>query len=124
LNRAAGKVKRRSRHAGRLSASKRHALRKSLKKLCFDVETLAGLYTPRAVRTYSSRCEALEKILGLANDAVMTKRMAVSLVSVNRRDLAKPAAALTRWSKRRGRKALQGLKAALKEFREAPAFWS
>lgn len=63
LNRAAGKVKRRSRHAGQLSVAKRHALRKSLRKLCFDVESLAGLYRPRAVKIYSSRCEEVEKSL-------------------------------------------------------------
>jgi CHAD domain-containing protein len=104
--------------------AQRHALRKSLKKLCFDVESLAGLYRPRAVKIYSSRCEELEKILGLANDAVATKRLALSLVSTSRPDLAKPAGALVRWNERRGRKALQGLKPALKEFRAAPAFWS
>jgi len=124
LNRAAGKVKQRSRHAGRLSASKRHALRKALKKLCFDVESLAGLYPPHAVKTYSRRCEALEKILGLANDAVVTRRMALSLVSAGRPDLAKPADALIRWNDQRARKALQGLKPALKEYRAARAFWS
>ena len=124
LNRAAGKAKQRSRHALRLSAARRHRLRKSLKKLCFDVESLAALYRPRAVEIYSSRCEALEKILGLANDTLVTKRLALSLVSASRPDLAKPAGALTRWGERRGRKALQGLKSALKDFRAAPAFWS
>jgi triphosphatase len=124
LDHAAGKAKQRGRHAGRLSVGRRHALRKSLRKLCFDVQSLAGLYRPRAVKIYGSRCEALEKILGLANDAVVTKRLALSLVSASRPDLAKPAGALTRWSKRRGRKALQGLKPALKDFRAAPAFWS
>ncbi len=84
LERAAGKVERRSRHSGRLSVPKRHALRKSLKELCFDVESLAGLYPLRAVKIYGSRCEALEKILGLANDAVVTKRLARSLVSATR----------------------------------------
>jgi len=124
LDRVARKAKQRGRHASRLSVAKRHGLRKSLKKLCFDVESLAGLYHRRAVKTYGSRCEALEKILGLANDAVVTKRLALSLVSASRPDLAKPAGALTQWSKRRGRKALQGLKPALKDFRATPAFWS
>jgi len=124
LNRAAGKAKKRGRHASRFSVAKRHALRKSLKKLCFDVESLAGLFRARAVKSYSSRCEELEKILGLANDAVVTKRLALSLVSASRPDLAKPAGALVRWNERRGRKALQGLKPALKQFRAAPAFWS
>ena len=124
LDRAAKNAKQRGRHGGRLSVAKRHALRKSLKKLCFDIESLAGVYRPRAVKTYRSRCQAVEEVLGLANDAVVTKRLALSLVSTTRPDLAKPAGALTRWSLRRGRKALQGLKPALKNFRAAPAFWS
>ena len=124
LDRVAGKVKQRSRHPDRLSVAKRHGLRKSLKKLCFDVESLAGLYRHRAVKIYRSRCEALEKILGVANDAVVTKRLALSLVSASRPDLAKPAGALTRWSERRGCSALQGLQPALKDFRAAPGFWS
>ncbi len=124
LRRAAGKVKQRGRNALQHSVTKRHELRKSLKKLCFDVESLAGLYRPGAVKIYSSRSEALEKLLGLANDAVVTKRLALSLVMPSRPDLAKPAGALTRWSARRGRQALRGLKPALKDFRAAPAFWS
>jgi CHAD domain-containing protein len=124
LDHAAGKAKRRGRRASRLSVARRHELRKSLKKLGFDVQSLAGLYRPRAVKIYRSRCDALEVILGRANDAVVAKRLALSLVSASRPDLAKPAGVLVRWSERRGRKALQGLKPALKEFRAAPAFWS
>ena len=124
LGRAAGKARQRGRHAGCLSVTKRHTLRKSLKKLCFDVESFAGLYCPRAVKIYRSRCKALQEILGLANDAVVTKRLARSLVSASRPDLAKPVRALSHWSKRRGHQALLGLKPALKGFRAAPAFWS
>ncbi|MGA2653877.1 MAG: CYTH and CHAD domain-containing protein [Terracidiphilus sp.] len=124
LGRAAGKAKQRGRHADCFSVTKRHALRKSLKKLCFDVESLAGLYGPRAVKTYRNRCKALQEILGLANDAVVTKRLARSLVSASRPDLAKPVGALSRWSKRRGQKTLLTLKTALKSFRAAPAYWS
>jgi len=124
LRRAAYKAKQRGRHADSLSVTKRHALRKSLKKLCFDVESLAGLYGHRAVKIYRSRCKALQEILGLANDAVVTKRLALSLVSASRPDLAIPASALSRWSKQRGHKALLSLKPALKGFRDASAFWS
>jgi len=124
LDRAAGKVKRRGRHARRLSATKRHELRKSLKKLTFDIVSFAGLYRPRAVKIYCDRCEALEKILGRANDAAVTQRLALTLVTAIRPDLAKPANALTRWSKRQGVEALQDLNAALKDFRATPAFWS
>ncbi len=123
LDRAAGKVKQRGRHADRLSAAKRHGLRKSLKKLLFDVESLAGLYRPRVVKIYCGRCDALEEILGTANDAVVTQRLARTLVTAIRPDLAMPAGVLTRWSERQGRKALQGLKAALKDFRATPMFW-
>ena len=123
LERVADKAKRRGRHAARLSVSKRHGLRKSLKKLWFDVESLAGLYHPNAVRVYRSRCDAVEEILGVANDAVVTRRLARSLVSAIRPDLAKPMRALMRWSQRRGQKALKGLKPALKDFRAAPPFW-
>jgi len=61
LDRAAGKAKQRGRHAGRLSVAKRHGLRKSLKKLCFDVEFLCGLYRPRAAKVYRTQCKTLEK---------------------------------------------------------------
>jgi hypothetical protein len=86
-----------------------------LKELWFDIESLARLYQPRGVKTYRSRCEALEKILGVANDAVVTRRLAFSLVSASRPNLRKPASTLTQWSERRGRKALRGLKHALKD---------
>jgi len=124
LDRASGKVKQRGRHVRRLSATKRHGLRKSLKKLLFDVESLAGLYRPRAAKIYCDRCKALEKILGTANDAAMTQELALTLVTAIRADLAKPASALTRWSRRHGLEALEGLNAALKAFRATPAFWS
>ena len=124
LDCAAARVKRRARHASRLSALKRHRLRKSLKKLCFDIESFAGIYRPRAARAYLFRCEALERILGVANDAAVTGRLALKLATASRPDLANPARALTRWSGRRGRDALRGLKPALKDFRAAPAFWS
>ena len=123
LKRAAHKAKQRGRHAARLSVPKRHEWRKSLRKLWFDVESLAGLYHPNAVKIYRRRCDALEEILGVANDAVVTRRLARSLVSAIRPDLAKPMHALTRWSQRRAHKALKGLKPALKDFRAAPTFW-
>jgi CHAD domain-containing protein len=124
LDRAAGKVTHRRHHTRKLSAAKLHGLRKSLKKLAFDAESLAGLYRPRAVKIYCGRCEALEKILGRANDAAVTQRLALTLVTTIRPDLAKPASTLMRWSKRQGLEALRGLKAALKDFRVTPAFWS
>ena len=124
FDRAADRVKHRARHVSGLSVAKRHGLRKSLRKLRFDVEFLAGLYDRNAVKIYRRHCQALEKILGTLNDSIVAKRLALSLVTASRPDLAKPAAALMRWNARRDRKALQRLKPALKDWRTSPAFWS
>jgi triphosphatase len=124
LDRAARRVKKRARHADRLSVEKLHRLRKALDKLCDDVKYLAGLFPHRAVETYRDRCEDVQEILGVANDAVVTKQLALNLVTDSRPDLAKPASALVLWSKHRRQKALDGLKGALKHLRAAPVFWS
>jgi len=124
LDRVASKVKERGRRAGRLSAPQRHGLRKALRKLSYGVDSLAGLYRPRAVKIYRGRCGDLLTILGTANDAVVTRLLAAKLVAADRPDLASPASVLAGWSRRRGRKALKGLKGALKALRAAPVFWS
>ena len=85
---------------------------------------LLSLYRTRAVKMYHHRCEALLEILGIANDVEATQRLVLTLTTAGRSNLAKPAHALTLWSQRRGRKALHGLKAALKEFHATPTFWS
>jgi len=124
LDRAARKVTKRARNAGQLSVEKLHRLRKALDKLCDDVKYLAGLFPLRAVETYRDRCEDVQEILGVANDAVVTKQLALHLVTDSRPDLAKPASALVLWSKHRRRNAMGGLKGALKHLRAAPVFWS
>jgi triphosphatase len=124
LDRAARKAAKRARHAARLSVEELHLLRKSLDKLCDDVKYLAGLFSRRAVKTYRDRCEDVQEILGLANDAVVTKQLALELVTDDRPDLAKPAGALVLWNKRRRKRAMRGLKGALKHFRATPMFWS
>jgi len=123
LDRAAGTVRRRGRHIGRLSEAKRHGLRKSLKKLSFDVECLAHFYGAKGVKRYLRRCEALEKILGAANDAVVADRLAHKLVTAGRPELSKPAGAVERWNKLRARHALKDLQAAMGYFRNASVFW-
>jgi|HubBroStandDraft_6_1064221.scaffolds.fasta_scaffold1647685_1 hypothetical protein len=84
---------------------------------------VGGFYRSRAVKIYRHRSEALEGILGKANDAVVTQRLALSLARPTRPDLEAPAVVLTRWVRRREREALSGLKRAIKDFREAPTFW-
>ena len=124
LNRAAGTVKRRGQHIGRLSETGRHGLRKSVKKLSFDVECLARFNGAKDVKRYRGRCEALEAILGAANDAVVTDRLAHHLVTADPLQLSKPGHALQHWNKKRSRKALKGLKTAMESFRDVPALWS
>jgi triphosphatase len=124
LDRAARNAMKRARHAGRLSVEKLHRLRKALDKLCDDVKYLAGLFPVRAVNAYRSRCEDVQEILGRANDAVVTKQLALTLVTDDRPDLAKPVGALVLWNKHRRQKTMQGLKGALKHFRATPVFWS
>ncbi len=124
LDRAARTVRRRGRHISRLSEAGRHDLRKSLKKLSVDIGALAPFYGTKPVKHYRSRCEALEKILGAANDAAVTDRLTHKLVAAGRAELLKPARALERWNTVRGRKALIGLKPAMRNLRHAPSFWS
>jgi triphosphatase len=124
LDRAAQAVRRRGRHVSRLSKAGRHDLRKSLKKLSVDIEALASFYGTKAVKRYRHRCEALEKILGAANDAAVTDGLAHKLVAADRSALSKPARALEHWNSVRGRKALIGLKAAMRNLRHQPEFWS
>ena len=89
-----------------------------------NVESLSGLYSDRAVKIYLGQCEELGAVLGGATDAVVTQRLALKLVTESRPDLARPANALARWSARRRRGMLHGLKGEMKEFRDAPDFWS
>jgi triphosphatase len=124
LDRAAQAVRRRGRHVSRLSKAGRHDLRKSLKKLSVDIEALAPFYGKKAVKRYRHRCEALEKILGAANDAAVTDGLARKLVAADRSALSKPARALEHWNSVRGRKASIGLKAAMRNLRHQPEFWS
>ena len=123
LDRAAGNVKRRGRRIARLTEAERHALRKSLKKLDFNVECLAGFHGAHGVKRYRRRCEAVEGLLGAANDAVVTERLALALAANDPADLTRPAQALAQWSRERGRKALKSLPGAMADFREAMAFW-
>ena len=124
LDRAARTVRRRGRHVGRLSEAGRHDLRKSLKKLSVDIEALAPFYGTKVVKRYRRRCEALEKILGAANDAAVTDRLARKLVAGDLAALSTPARALEHWNSVRGRKALIDLRAARRKLRHQPEFWS
>jgi triphosphatase len=123
LDRVAAKAKKREHHEGKLSAEARHSLRKALDKLCDDVKFLTQIFPRRKLERYRDRCEDVQAILGLANDAEVAQRLLLTLVTGRRPDLAKPADTLARWSKRRSRKTLRDLKAALEDFQAEPVFW-
>ena len=123
LDRVEGKVKQRQHHKGKLSAEARHGIRKALDKLCDDVRFLTRLFPHRELERYRDRCEDVQVILGVANDAEVAQQLALGLAEDRRRNLAKPATTLARWSARRSRKSLRGLKTALEVFRATPVFW-
>ena len=123
LDRAASRTRKRARHAGRLSAEDRHLLRKSLKRLSYAVGHLAGPYRRRTVKTYRTRCATLQRKLGAANDAAVTRRLAVGLVADEDPALAEAGGALASWSDRQSRKALKGFGRATTKLFEARRFW-
>jgi hypothetical protein len=127
LDRVEAKAKRRHHHKGKLSAEARHGVRKALDKLCDDVKFLTRLFPHRELERYRDRCEDVQAILGVANDAEVAQQLALGLglglAQDRRRNLAKPAITLARWSARRSRKSLRGLKTALETFRATPVFW-
>ena len=123
LDRAASRMRKRARHAGRLSAEDRHLLRKSLKRLSYAVGHLAGPYGRRTVKTYQTRCATLQRMLGKANDAAVTRRLALGLKADEEPALAEAGAALANWSDRQSRKALKGFSRATARLLEARQFW-
>jgi triphosphatase len=100
-----------------------HALRKTMKKLRYGVEYLAGLYDSKEVKRYRRACEGLQEVLGTINDAAATERIAAKLAEEGRPDLVPPIGALAKWNEARRRKACSHLDKVWKEFRGATPFW-
>ncbi len=121
LDRLARKVKRRIADAA--DAEGRHALRKSLKKLRYGTEFVAGLYRPKAVKAYRHRCETLQELLGTINDAHVTPGLVGGLIDEQHTELAPAVGMLAAWIERRGDKAIGQLEDAIEEFRAAKPFW-
>jgi inorganic triphosphatase YgiF len=122
LERLAAKV---SKRGDKLDGSdeRLHALRKSLKKLRYGIDYLTGLYGAKRVKRYRKACKRLQDILGTINDAAATDRLAGSLESHDRPDLAVAVGALAQWNARRREEALAGFDDAWKRFRKAEPFW-
>jgi len=123
LERPAARVRRKGRDVGRLSQEARHDLRKSLKKLRYDVGYLGCFYPKDEVRRYRRRSKAVEEMLGPANDAVVARQLARRLEAAHPAEVSQAAEALESWCEARERKALRGVEAAIHDLRRARPFW-
>ena len=123
LDKAAAQMRKRARHPSRQSAEDRHRLRKSLKRLSYAAELLAEPYGRRLVRTYRTRCAALQRALGVANDAAVARRLAVELVADDPALTAAICALMVRTDKT-ARKALKGVGRATATLLGTRPFWA
>ena len=124
LDRMARRTAKRGRHVRRLSARMLHTYRKSLDRLFDDTGSFTLTFATGDVETYRAHCMALQKILGLANDAAVTKQLVTKLKSGGRADCSTSVEALERWNRHRRRSALMELKRAHDVFRRTQRFWA
>ena len=125
LDRRRKKVRKRSRHFGRLPAHRRHRLRIAVKKLRYTIELLDSLYAERDARPFIKRLKRVQDDLGKANDV----RVAYSLVIELGRSAAhvEPVAAsgaqLLAWHQRRLAEHEDKLRRSLRRLNRAHPFW-
>ena len=113
--------------AGAMSADSRPACSIPTANRSTDCSTIQAA-SPRTfatgdVETYRTHCMALQEILGLANDAAVTKQLVAELKSDGRADCATSVEALARWNRHRRRSALMDLKRSHDVFRCTRRFW-
>ncbi|HEX3350785.1 MAG TPA: CHAD domain-containing protein [Acetobacteraceae bacterium] len=123
LDGVARKVAKRGRHIGRLVGTDLHDLRKSLKKLRYSVDDLAGLYPPDRVSPYLKRCKHLQALLGEINDAAVAVTLAEQLGRTHPLEIVPGVAAVAIWSEGRRAEAADPIPDAWDEFRDAAPFW-
>jgi triphosphatase len=123
LDRLQDKVDRRGRNIEDRSDKELHALRKGLKKLRYGVEYMAPLYPGKALNAFLKRCRAVQKTLGVINDAATATRRAHQLTE-GRTDLAAAAGAVAQSSQRPWRKAAKTLGKEWAAFHGEGRFWS
>ena len=119
----AEKARQAGRHPGRLSMVALHDFRKALDRLNAAVRFLGSAYPKSAVAVYRKRSDAVRDIIGAANDAEVTKALALDLAAAGSPAVSASATALTRWAEQRQADGLTGLKRAARKFRTEPAFW-
>ena len=124
LDQLEGKVIKRGKRIRQRSGEELHALRKSLKKLRYGVDDLAGLYGRKRVKAYLQGCKELQELLGGMNDAAVAGALAKNLNAGDGSGLAPAIGILAQWSEKRQDKALRHLSGAWTTFQRRSAFWS
>jgi triphosphatase len=94
-----------------------------LKKLRYAVEFLASLYPKKAVKRLVKRIKALQKVLGVINDAAMAKRLAEQLAGGGYLELGVPVGALARSREHASHAAMRKLGRQGADFRAHDRFW-
>jgi triphosphatase len=123
LDGLARKVRKRGRHLAENSLTELHALRKSLKKLRYGVEYLAGLYPEQPVKDYRRACAVALEMLGKINDTVTTDLISGTLTKNGRSHLAPAISLLSRHSAERRKEARDALPEAWAVLEAAEPFW-
>ena len=123
LDKIAAKANRAGRHPGRLSVVELHDFRKALDRLNVAIRFLGSTYHAHAVVAYRKSSDAVRAIIGAANDAEVTKALALELADDGNPAMTASATALTIWADQRQANGLTGLKQAARRFRTEPAFW-
>ncbi len=89
--------------------SELHPLRKSLKKLRYGVEFVASLYPKKAVKRLVKRIKALQKSLGVINDAATATQLGERLAGGGHLELGVPVGALAQSREQASRAAMRKL---------------
>ena len=119
----AAKARQAGRHPGRLSMVALHDFRKALDRLNAAVRFLGSAYPKSAVAVFRKRSDAVRDIIGVANDAEVTKALAKVLADKGSHNLSASTAALETWADQRQALSLTDLKPAARRFRTASQFW-
>ena len=117
------KAKQAGRHPEGLSMSELHDFRKALDRMNAAIGFLGGTYPAQAVTAYRKRSDAVRDIIGAANDAEVTKVLALQLAPEGGRDLSSSIIALGKWADQRQHHVLTDLKQAARRFSKEAAFW-
>ena len=124
LQRRHRRVKRRGRDHASFSPEERHQLRIAVKKLRYCAEFFGPIFEPDAVRAYARGLISLQNVLGVLNDAAVTRRLLQELAARHPDpSYAEPIGIVTGWTRRFMLERLDHLAEAWERFEDAKPFW-